>query len=186
MNLTPTTDFESTGELVLILSWSSHETDSAAKKSWNYEKDPDTSSTDRAKAAGNYDVVVKPRSGSLFPSEAMTLERRNEFGDDVSISAHDEHRQKQQQAELIKLFEEYSINQVPIPLAIPKPRKNEHDTQQRLLKATETQKAEQMYLSTLNIPQRKRRLSTVRAKIIDMKTEMRALTALKSGKFANS
>ena len=168
-----------------VTSGSVGKTASRPKKDWKDENEVETSSEDQQREIRDYDDIVQPLPASSFRSTAMTLEGKIDFGDKAVISVLDEHCKKRQQQQLIKLFEEYSINQVPIPLAIPKQCKNENDTQQTLLNATEMQKREQTYLSTLNIPQRKRRLSTVRAKIIDIKAEMRALTAMKSGKFAN-
>ena len=169
-----------------VTSGSVGKTASRPKKDWNDENEVGTSPEDQEREIGDYDIFVQPLPASSLRSEAMTLEGEIDFRDKVSTSVRDERCKKKQQQELIRLFEEYSINQVPIPLAIPKQCRNENDMQQTLSNATEMQKREQTYVSTLNIPQRKRRLSTVRAKIIDIKAEMRALTAMKSGKFANS
>eukprot|EP00112_Aurelia_sp_Birch-Aquarium-sp1_P016712 Seg381.29 transcript_id=Seg381.29/GoldUCD/mRNA.D3Y31 product="Ankyrin repeat domain-containing protein 63" protein_id=Seg381.29/GoldUCD/D3Y31 len=165
---------------------SSSKTVPGAKETWDDENENDITFAYQAKEIRDYGINAQPLPASSFRSEAMKMEGTTDFGDSISISTRSKHHKKQQQQQLIKIFEEYSINQVPIPLAIPKQYKKENDTQQRPLKATEMQKREQTYFSTFNIPQRKRRLSTVRAKINDMKAEMRALNALNSGKFANS
>ena len=131
-----------------------------AKIAWNDENEVDASFEDQKEEIGDYDIIVRPLTGCSFRSEAITTEGKSDFGDSVSISIGYKHRKKQQQQrQLFKLFEEYSMNQVPIPPEAQKRCKRDSKVKRPRFKSFEMQKREQSHLSSHGIPMRKRKMS---------------------------
>ena len=146
------------------------------RMAWNNEKEVDTFAEDQEKEIGDYDVILRPLTGCSFRSEAIIIDGKSDFGDSVLISTHDKRRKNYQQEQLVKLFEQYSLNQVQLPRAKPKQQKIEIDVKQRPLKGPEMQKREATF-------QRKRRMSiSANATKLSDKFRMRALGALSAFK----
>ena len=119
--------------------------------------------------AGDYDIIVRPPTRLSLRSETLSLTGKSDYGDSVSVSTRSRNRGQKEQ--LIKIFEEYCINQVPIPPAIP-----EQAWKIRPLKTNDLNRRASM------VPEkpRKRRLSTVRAKVRDIKAEVRTINTMKT------
>ena len=143
---------------------------------WNSEREVDTSAKDQEKEIGDYDVILRPLTGCSFRSEAITIDGKSDFGDSVLTSTHGKHRKNHQQKQLVKLFEQYSLNQLQLPQATPKQQKIEAEVKRRSLKGIEMHKREATF-------QRKRRMSiSANATKLSDKFKMRALGALSAFK----
>lgn len=119
---------------------------------------------------GDYDAIVRPQTRLSLKSATISLAGRSEYGDTVSVSTGS--RNRGQQEELIKIFEEYSLKQMKIPPAVP----------DRCGNITYNKRSSDLQRvgSAVQEKPRKRRLSTVRAKVRDIKAEVRALNTMKT------
>eukprot|EP00112_Aurelia_sp_Birch-Aquarium-sp1_P016715 Seg381.32 transcript_id=Seg381.32/GoldUCD/mRNA.D3Y31 product="Ankyrin repeat domain-containing protein 63" protein_id=Seg381.32/GoldUCD/D3Y31 len=158
-----------------------------AKKAWNDENEAGTAPDYQKVEDGDYDAITRTQTGCSFRSDAMTTAGKSDFRRCVSTSTGEKHPRKRQQEQLIKLFEQYSMNHLHLPSARPRGHgqasgsqaklgsKKDDDIKQQLLRAFE-QKAE----TAFSLPQRKRRQSKPRLKMSDIKAKLRAIAMLAS------
>ena len=85
-------------------------------RSGNYEDGIDKTVSQRNKSA------TRPHTVSSFRSEAISALDYSEMADSVSLATHKRPKSDTQRKELIKIFEQYSLSQNPVPPPAPKDR----------------------------------------------------------------
>ncbi|XP_065069377.1 uncharacterized protein LOC135694525 [Rhopilema esculentum] len=143
----------------------------STKRATGKENIDDSASDYQDDVIGDYDTIVRPQTGYSFRTETLSMAGRSEYFERVSTSGKIRPQSRGQKEQLIKIFEQYSINQVPIPPAIPK---IDSIVERKKVGRDQTRR-----MSVSSDRPRQRRLSTVRAKVKDVRAEVRTITAMK-------
>ena len=135
-------------------------------KSYAHDDVVATSYKTQNEPIGDYNVIARPQTRLSVRSEKISQTGKPDYGEIVSISKRPSNRGQQEQ--LIKIFNAYSINQVPIPPAIP-----EKAVRMKPLKLN-------AFIRRASVDKPRNRCSLiVRTKARDARYDIKAMSALK-------
>lgn len=122
-------------------------------------------------AIGDYDAIIRPPTRTSQHSETFSLAGTSDYPDSVSLSVASKNRGQREQ--LLKIFEEYSLNQMLIPAAA----REQSGTGRPSIPSRLAQFHRRTSIITESKP---RKLNALRAKFNDIRTKIRTLNALKT------
>ncbi len=130
-----------------------------------------------------YTSISRPGTNSSLRSEPLTLSSATNYAETMSSTSQKRSRSCLQRQELIKIFEQYSMSQMPIPPAIPK-----HPTRRNFgMRKTKTYDERRLEVpgsphttKLTNSPKNRRQSTMLRAKARHVKTEIKVISALQS------
>ena len=135
-------------------------------KSMTLEDVAETSHKVQNEPIGDYNVIARPQTRLSVRSETMSQTGKPDYGEVVSTSKRSPNRRQQEQ--LIKIFKAYSINQVPLPPAIP-----ERAGKMKPLKLNG-------FIRRISVEKPKKKCSfIVRTKARDVRYDIKTISALK-------